>query len=70
MKNLDTIITADITRVTTAFAKRADITRDEAMRAFFSSASYRALCKPETGLCYEMTEAIYEMFLEEMGYDI
>jgi len=37
------------------------------MRTFFTSATYRALNEPETGLCYEMFEAIYEMFLEEVG---
>ncbi|MDR2590815.1 MAG: hypothetical protein LBC71_07515 [Oscillospiraceae bacterium] len=66
MKNNNVIITADITRITTDYAKKMNITEDEAMIQFLGSATYRALIDKETGLCYEMYEAIYEMFLKEM----
>ena len=67
MKNPDVMIAADITRISTEYAKLKEISEDEAMRIFLASSTYRALNEPETGLCFEMFEAIYEMFLEEMG---
>ena len=67
MKNPDVMIAADITRISTEYAKLKGISEDEAMRIFLASSTYRALNEPETGLCFEMFEAIYEMFLEEMG---
>jgi len=65
MKNPDTIITANTTRVCTEYAKLKGISHDGAMRIFLASSTYRALNEPETGLCYEMFDAVYEMFLEE-----
>jgi hypothetical protein len=70
MKSIDTILSAHITRICTSYAELTDTTKDEAIRIFMGSATYHALMKTETGLCYEMFDAIYEMFLEEMGYDI
>jgi len=67
MKNPEVMIAADITRISTEYAKLKGISEDEAMRIFLASPTYRALNEPETGLCFEMFEAIYEMFLEEMG---
>ena len=60
------IIAADVARVSAEYAGTTSITRDEAMRLFLGSATYRALSNVETGLCYEMYEAIYELFIEEM----
>ena len=48
------------------YAKRTGFSEDYAMQRFLGSATYRALINVETGLCYEMFEAVYEMFLEEM----
>jgi hypothetical protein len=67
MKNSDVMISADITRISTDYAKLKGISEDEAMRIFLASSTYRALDEPETGLCFEMFDAIYEMFLDEMG---
>ena len=43
------------------------ISYDEAIRIILGSATYRALYETETGLCFEMFDAIYDMFLEEVG---
>ena len=67
MKDPNVMIAADVTRVSTEYAKHKGISQDEAMRAFLGSATYRALNEIETGLCFEMFEAIYEMFLEEVS---
>jgi len=66
MKNPDVMIAADATRISTEYAKLKGISQDEALRAFLASATYHALNEVETGLCYEMFDAIYEMFLEEV----
>ena len=67
MKNPSMIIDADVTRICTEYAKLKNITHDEAMRIFLASSTYRTLNEPETGLCYEMFDAIYEMFLDEVS---
>jgi len=67
MKDPKVHITTDITRISYEYAKRMNISEDEAMRLFLGSATYRSLINVETGLCYEMFDAIYEMFTEEMG---
>jgi|GEM_PF-1203440 len=61
------IITTDVARASVEYARQKNISKDEALRIFLGSATYRALSDTETGLCYEMFEAIYELFLEEMG---
>ena len=66
MKNTDIMIAADVTRASTEYAKLKGITEDEAMRIFLASSTYRALSETATGLCFEMFEAIYEMFLDEV----
>ena len=65
MKNPDVMIAADTTRISTEYAKLKGISQDEALRVFLASSTYQALNEVETGLCYEMFEAIYEMFLDE-----
>jgi hypothetical protein len=67
MMDYKVIVAIDIARLSVEYAKKMDFSKDEAMRLFLGSATYRALINVETGLCYEMFEAIYEMFLEEMG---
>jgi len=67
MKNPDVMIAADATRISTEYAELKGISQDEALRAFLASSTYQALNEVETGLCYEMFEAIYEMFLEEVN---
>jgi len=66
MKNPDVMIAADATRISTEYAKLKGISQDEALRVFLASSTYQALNKVETGLCYEMFEAICEMFLDEV----
>ena len=61
------IVATDVARVSVEYAKKKGISEDEALRVFLGSATYRALIDIETGLCFEMFDAIYEMFLEEMG---
>jgi len=60
------VVATDVARVSVEYAKKMDITKDESLQLFLGSATYRALINAETGLCYEMFEVIYEMFLEEM----
>ena len=67
MMDYKVIVATDVARVSVEYAKKMDISIDEALQLFFGSATYRALINAETGLCYEMFEAIYDMFLEEMG---
>ena len=67
MKDHNTIVTADIARICVKYAKIKGISEDEALQIFIGSNTYRALMNVETGLCYEMFEAILEMFLEEMN---
>ena len=66
MKDPSFNIALDTTRVTTEYAKHKNISQDEAMRIFLASATCRALYETETGLCYEMFESVYELFLEEV----
>ena len=67
MKGHKVIVATDVSRVSVEYAKKMNISEDEALQIFLGSATYRALINTETGLCYEMYDAIYEMFLEEMG---
>ena len=67
MKDHRVIVATDVSRISVAYAKKMGISEDEALHKFLGSATYRALINTETGLCYEMYEAIYELFLEEMG---
>ena len=66
MKDYKVIAATDVARVSVEYAKKMKISEDDAIRVFLGSATYRALINVETGLCYEMFDAIYEMFLEEM----
>ena len=67
MINPQTIITADIAQMTKRYSALANISSDEALRAVMASRTYQVLTNPDTGLCYEMTDYVYDMFLEEMG---
>jgi hypothetical protein len=69
MKDYKIIVAMDIARISVAYAKKMNISEDEALRLFLGSVTYRALINAETGLCYEMHDAIYEMFLKEMKCD-
>ena len=69
MKDYKVIVAMDTARISVAYAKKMNISEDEALRLFLGSITYRALIDVETGLCYEMRDAIYEMFLEEMKCD-
>lgn len=67
MKNQRTIIDADITQICERYAKLKNISADDALKLVIGSKTYAALSNIETGLCYEMTNYVYDMFLEEMG---
>ena len=66
MKNPKIIIDSDTTQISSRYAEAKNITVDKALELFFGSKTYKTLINIETGLCYEMTDYIYEMFLEEM----
>ena len=66
MKEYKAIVAADVARISVKYAKKMSISEDEALQTFIGSSTYRALINAETGLCFEMFDAIYEMFLEEM----
>jgi hypothetical protein len=66
MKDPKTIIDSDITQISSRYAEMKNITADEALELFFGSKTYKTLINTENGLCYEMTDYIYEIFLEEM----
>ena len=67
MKNPRVIIDTDVTQMSTRYAELKDIAVDDALKLVLSSRTYKTLNNTETGLCYEMTNYIYDMFLEEMG---
>ena len=67
MKDVRMIIDTDVTQVGTRYAAFKGISIDAALKLVLNSKTYRALNNTETGLCYEMTNYIYDMFLEEMG---
>jgi len=69
MKDYKVIVATDVARISVEYAKIMNISKDEALRLFLGSLTYRALINVETGLCYEMHDAIFEMFLEEMKCD-
>ena len=66
MKNPKVIIDSDVTQISTRYAKLKAVTADKALELFLGSKTYKALIDTETGLCYEMTDYIYDMFVEEM----
>ena len=67
MKDPKLIIDTDLTQITAKYAQFKNISPDKAMVLFVDSKTYSTLINIETGLCYEMTDYIYDMFLEEMG---
>jgi len=67
MKNQRTIIDADVARISERYACLKRISLDDSLKLVLSSKTYNTLNDTETGLCYEMTDYIYDMFLEEMG---
>ena len=67
MKGFSFLVDSKATRICEAYAKRRDITIDEAMKIFLGSATYRILNDVETGVYLEVFEFVYDMFLEEMG---
>ena len=67
MKDNKVVITTDVTRVSAKYAENTGVSEDEALRIFLGSATYRSLINVETGLCYEMFDAIYDMFIDEVS---
>ena len=61
-----TIINADITQLATRYGQLKNISLDDALRAVIRSRTYAILTNPDTGLCFEMTDYVYDMFLEEV----
>ena len=70
MKDPGFIIDLDVTRISTMYAQKTGIAEDEALRIFLASATYRALIDTETGLCYEMFDHIFELFINEVNNDV
>jgi len=67
MKDPKIIIDSDVTQISSRYSEIKGISPDETLILFLGSKTYKALNNIDTGLCYEMTDYIYEMFLEEMG---
>jgi len=67
MKDPRTIIDADVTQISERYASFKGISLDDSLKLVLNSKTYITLTDIETGLCYEMTNYIYDMFLEEMG---
>jgi hypothetical protein len=67
MKDPKIIIDSDVTQITSRYSKIKGISPNEALALFLGSKTYKTLNNIDTGLCYEMTDYIYEMFLEETG---
>ena len=67
MKGFRFSVDSKATRICEAYAKRKEISLEEAMKTFFGSATYRVLNDLETGAYLEVFEFVYDMFLEEMG---
>ena len=67
MKGFSYLVDSKSTRICEAYAKRKDISIDEAMKIFLGSATYRVLTDVKTGAYLEVVEFVYDMFLEEMG---
>ena len=67
MKDPKIIIDSDVAQISARYAEQYNTSATEAMRLFLGSKTYEALVNVETGLCFEMTSAIYELFLDEVG---
>jgi len=67
MKNPLVIIDTDVAQISERYAKLKSISLDDSLKLVLMSQTYKTLNNSETGLCYEMTDYIYDMFLEEMG---
>ena len=70
MKNPEIVMDLYITRITDMYAKRKNIEQDIALEIVLGSKTCDTLLDKETGLCYEMLEYVYEIFLEEVGEPI
>ena len=67
MKNPQMIIDLHAEFICRRYAMLKGITQDLALETFLGSKTYETLADTETGLCFEMAEAVYEMFLDEVG---
>lgn len=67
MINPRTIIDCDVVQISRRYAILKGISEDESLVRVLNSKLYELLTDTETGLCYEMTDYIYELFLEEVG---
>ena len=67
MKGFRFSVDSKSTRISEAYAKRKELSLEDAMKLFLGSATYRALNDVETGMYLEVFEFVYDMFLEEMG---
>ena len=70
MKGFDFLVDSKVARISTMYAVQQNISIDSAMETFINSATYQLLNDKETGICLEMSECVYDMFLEEMEADI
>ena len=70
MKGFDFLVDSKIARISTMYALQEDISIDSAMAIFINSKTYQLLNDKETGVCLEVSECVYDMFVEEMEADI
>ena len=67
MKGFTTLTECKVARISEQYAKRKNISTDNAMRIFLASNTYEILSDIETGVYLEVFEFVYDMFLEELG---
>jgi hypothetical protein len=70
IKGFELLVDTKVTRVSETYAKRENISIEEAMRLFYASKTYEVLNDDETGLFLEMFEYVYDTFLYEKGVDV
>ena len=61
------LVETKVARICAAYSKKKNISADDALRVLLGSDTYSILSDPKTGVCYEVFECVYEMFLDEMG---
>jgi len=69
LKGFKFSIESKIARISEQYAKIKNITVEESMRKFLSSGTYRLLNDSETGLYLEVTDYVYDIFLEELAWE-
>ena len=70
MKGYKFFVDSKIARISEVYARKKNISIDEAMTSFIGSATFRVLNDEKTGLYLEVLEYVYDMFIEEVEENI